>query len=453
MSSKVAAVVEGVMEINVRGLADVRGQIVKEDPIEQVIVDSDGSDDDEDENKEKTAKSKGKGRAGAKLKVSSAITSLIGTRSIAAHAKPVKRKVQDRDEGYDATDPFVDDSELALDSVKLCGIPLREGFFVGSGELELREETAYAICVLHLSLSKLILLHCQYWCDEASETQTYHRACRGYWRQRTSFWSAAKEARSAYTSRQIDPSCLICFKESCSSGDSGRSAASCVRTATSRQIWYASWPCFNPVTAFDESSPIIIRRESASSKLAPKSNVKEADQAQAPIHPSLLPVVEDFKKLIAKGQFALRSGFTESLISCVESFVPKNKFPEALKEPLKALAMKAVHCHDYEDNFFLFLTTILPYNTFTLTKLVKREVYPLRVAEIGEARVELTARLKAGVEAAMPALREAYDAAMIKYEEEHKAWEAKKGSAMAVDGADGASLDPSERESHQCRRI
>jgi hypothetical protein len=54
-------------------------------------------------------------------------------------SKPKKRRrVQDRDEGYDNTDPFVDDSDLQNDMVKFCGVPLREGFFVWSGDLPLK---------------------------------------------------------------------------------------------------------------------------------------------------------------------------------------------------------------------------------------------------------------------------------------------------------------------------
>lgn len=50
-----------------------------------------------------------------------------------------------------------------------------------------------------------------------------------------------------------------------------------------------------------------------------------------------------------------------------ESFVPKNKFPEALKEPLFKMALEAVKTGDYEESFFPTLTTVLPYNKFTLT--------------------------------------------------------------------------------------
>lgn len=52
--------------------------------------------------------------------------------------KPVltKKRVLDRDEGYDNTDPFVDDSELAINEPKVQARPKLEGYVAIQGEVE-----------------------------------------------------------------------------------------------------------------------------------------------------------------------------------------------------------------------------------------------------------------------------------------------------------------------------
>lgn len=72
--------------------------------------------------------------------ISSSTSAVLG-KTLNMPSKPAKkrkrRRVLDRDEGYDKDDPFVDDSELHMDMVKTCGIPAKEGFFVHRGELPL----------------------------------------------------------------------------------------------------------------------------------------------------------------------------------------------------------------------------------------------------------------------------------------------------------------------------
>lgn len=79
-------------------------------------------------------------------------------------------------------------------------------------------------------------------------------------------------------------------------------------------------------------------------------------------------MLEDFKPLVAKGLFMIHfRDLLEAYHELTESFVPKNKFPEPLKEPLFAIGLAAVGTRDFDQSFFPVLTTILPYNKFTLT--------------------------------------------------------------------------------------
>lgn len=58
-------------------------------------------------------------------------------------APPVKRRrrrrIQERDEGYDANDPFVDDSEIATTEPKFYHAPEKDGFYVAQGPLILKQ--------------------------------------------------------------------------------------------------------------------------------------------------------------------------------------------------------------------------------------------------------------------------------------------------------------------------
>lgn len=73
-----------------------------------------------------------------------------------------------------------------------------------------------------------------------------------------------------------------------------------------------------------------------------------------------------------------------------ESFVPKNKFPTSLKEPLFDFAMDCVHASQYDDNFFNLLENIFPYNKFTMTvsftSLGRANALLRDSAEIGQTR-------------------------------------------------------------------
>lgn len=118
---------KGGLMINLRSTAKGLGQIV-----------ADFSDDEGSE----AAEEEPEANSNAKNVLSASTTALLGIKTGAAKKKdPSTRKrkrVQDRDEGYDKEDPFVDDSELHLDLVKTCGIPEKDGFYIWPGELPIK---------------------------------------------------------------------------------------------------------------------------------------------------------------------------------------------------------------------------------------------------------------------------------------------------------------------------
>ncbi|GAA5960479.1 hypothetical protein JCM3765_003649 [Sporobolomyces pararoseus] len=119
-----------------------------------------------------------------------------------------------------------------------------------------------------------------------------------------------------------------------------------------------------------------------------------------------------------------------------ESYAVKNKFPPHLKELLTSVAHLALDLNEFDEYFFARLPQIFPYNKFTLTKLVKREVYPKRMNDYNKKQEELLDILKEGI-------AEHYEEQKKEFEELHAAWvkekEEKENGAMKVDASSGPS--------------
>lgn len=67
-------------------------------------------------------------------------------------------------------------------------------------------------------------------------------------------------------------------------------------------------------------------------------------------HPDLQAVLYELKDAISR-----------------ESFEQKGKFPPSLKPLLSKVAVKAIHCGEYDDNFFSLMPKMFIYNKFTMT--------------------------------------------------------------------------------------
>lgn len=132
---------KGGLMLNIRQLAKDADQLV--DNPEPHLHDDEPLSNDEEENNENTNPASAQTAKDAPQAISESTADVLGRSVGALLPRPKKRKrrrVLDRDEGYDKEDPFVDDSELHLDLVKTCGVPEREGFYVHSGELPLLQK-------------------------------------------------------------------------------------------------------------------------------------------------------------------------------------------------------------------------------------------------------------------------------------------------------------------------
>ncbi|GAA5877918.1 hypothetical protein JCM16303_000281 [Sporobolomyces ruberrimus] len=113
-----------------------------------------------------------------------------------------------------------------------------------------------------------------------------------------------------------------------------------------------------------------------------------------------------------------------------ESFEVKNKFPPHLKELLTSVAYRALDLDEYDEYFFARLPSIFPYNKFTLTKLVKREVFQKRMNDYTTRQEELLDVLREGI-------KDNLEDQKREFEENYGAWikEKESGGATKVDGA------------------
>lgn len=103
-----------------------------------------------------------------------------------------------------------------------------------------------------------------------------------------------------------------------------------------------------------------------------------------------------------------------------ESFEVKNKFPPRLRPLLADVALLAVELGEYDDDFFAALPKLLPYNLFTLKKLVKREIFPRRIELFNEAQEDHLDTIRAGIAETLPGQLAEYEQLKKEWEEDQK---------------------------------
>jgi len=83
------------------------------------------------------------------------------------------------------------------------------------------------------------------------------------------------------------------------------------------------------------------------------------------------------------------------LTSSAENWSQKGKFPPSLKPQIASLALQAIRLDEYDEHFFSLMHVLFPYNKFTMTKLIKRTVFPDHTKLLQTRQDELLSLLKA----------------------------------------------------------
>ncbi|KAJ7867582.1 hypothetical protein B0H13DRAFT_2065165 [Mycena leptocephala] len=118
----------------------------------------------------------------------------------------------------------------------------------------------------------------------------------------------------------------------------------------------------------------------------------------ASFHPDLQAGIEKMKQAIA-----------------AESWETKSKFPPNLKPLLAALSLQAITLDEYDDNFFNLMPTIFPYNKFTMSKLIKRTIFHDHTALLNQRQDEILEQLKVLATEGFPKAQEEWEKSLQNY--------------------------------------
>ncbi|KAJ7484553.1 hypothetical protein FB451DRAFT_1232851 [Mycena latifolia] len=149
----------------------------------------------------------------------------------------------------------------------------------------------------------------------------------------------------------------------------------------------------------------------------------------ASFHPELQVSIEKMKQAIA-----------------AESWATKSKFPPNLKPLLAALSMQAITLDEYDDQFFNLMPTIFPYNKFTMQKLIKRTIFADHTALLNQRQEAILEQLKVLAAEGFPKAQEEWERNLQNYEEKRKEKAARaEGEAdQSVEGSTGPTRHPTE---------
>jgi len=134
-----------------------------------------------------------------------------------------------------------------------------------------------------------------------------------------------------------------------------------------------------------------------------------------PFHPELEAAIEDLKVAISK-----------------ENWEPKGKFPLAIRPVLGAVALKAIRLNEYDDNFFNLMPRIFPYNRFTMSKLIKRQIFVEHMDLLIQRQDELLLELKAAADEGFQRAKEDWERTVTAWE---KKQEKSKAGTASVEGS------------------
>ncbi|KAG6874899.1 hypothetical protein C0992_006063, partial [Termitomyces sp. T32_za158] len=242
--------------------------------------------------------------------------------------KKKKKKKNPAFEHYDVSDPFIDDSELAIDERTYFAQTKQQGFYVSSGEVALLKDKSPK-----KPKSKNPLLSV----SAAASTKKGPPL------------SAAKaEAKADHPGAPLHaPTSVSDDEKEKGAGVQGE------KTGEKRKRYVT-------VVEGGKKRKIVDVRS---------------------FHPLIQQEIQTLREHVAKGASPRRNyigiGTQYSTPPMqTENWDQKGKFPPSIKPHLSKLALLAIKLDEYDEFFFSLMPTIFPYNKFTMSKLIKRTVYP-----------------------------------------------------------------------------
>ncbi|KAF9480638.1 hypothetical protein BDN70DRAFT_832435 [Pholiota conissans] len=258
--------------------------------------------------------------------------------------KKKKRKKNTVPEYYDTSDPFIDDSELALDQRQFFAQTKQQGFYVSSGEVALLKDKSTK--------------------KPKAKKISFAAGLHPSLNPQSSVAISTPGTRDAPIPIDDGPhSTALADADMNTAAAEGHAqilreggvhlAADAVHVGQKRK---------RPGTA---TTSVVL--ENGKRK-------KVVDEKM--FHPDLQKAIAELRVLIKQ-----------------ESWENKGKFPPALKPALAKLAILAIRLDEYDDDFFSLMPTLFPYNKFTMSKLIKRTVFGDHLTLLTERQDVLLAQL------------------------------------------------------------
>ncbi|KAA1475945.1 hypothetical protein DENSPDRAFT_842826 [Dentipellis sp. KUC8613] len=285
-------------------------------------------------------------------------------------------------EYYDLNDPFIDDSELAVDERTYFAQTKQQGFYVSSGEVALlKDKTPKKPKSKRPILPPL---------EPIAGPSNFPHAHAHSHNVHTQLAGPAKKDKDKDKEKEK------------------KDAAPAVVDGVPKEM------IITLLSDADEEKGG--KRKSVGAAEANGNGKKKRKVVEIqPFHPELEIAIKELKDAASK-----------------ESWETKGKFPPAIKPILAKVALKAIRLNEYDDNFFNLMPQIFPYNRFTMSKLIKRTVFNDHTALLTQRQDELLVELKNMAD-------EGFERAREDWEKNVAVWE-RKQEKTKTDGGE-ASLE------------
>ncbi|KAL5525320.1 hypothetical protein ACEPAF_9190 [Sanghuangporus sanghuang] len=334
-------------------------------------------------------------------------------------------------EYYDLEDPFIDDSELALDERTYFAQTKQQGFYVSSGEVALMKDKSHKDSQEHDGVGsspkkpksrKFIVPTI----TPLAGSQAVNAAVAS-----TAGLSTGSAPPPSHSSKSptdpfnSHPLIVPGTRESPITLSDTEEAKASISAMQPTSITTNGTATVNSHATVDNASTLKRKASETSSTGKKKRKTVEIES----FHPELQAALYELKDAISR-----------------ESFEQKGKFPPSLKPILARTALKAIHVGEYNDNFFALMPKLFIYNKYTMTKLIKRTVY-------ADHQKLLLARQDELVEELRQIAMEGFQKAKEEHEKIVQAWERRqeksKAGATSTEGTpnmNGIPLPPSQAD-------
>ncbi|KAL5478942.1 hypothetical protein ACEPAI_2229 [Sanghuangporus weigelae] len=335
-------------------------------------------------------------------------------------------------EYYDLEDPFIDDSELALDERTYFAQTKQQGFYVSSGEVALMKDKSHKDSQERDGVGsspkkpksrKFIVPTITPLAGSQAVNAAVASTAAGL--STGSAPPPSQSSKSPTDPFNSHPLIVPGTRETPITLSDSEEAKASISAMQPSGVTTNGFATVNANASVDSASAL--KRKASETSATGKKKRKTVEIES--FHPELQAALYELKDAISH-----------------ESFEQKGKFPPSIKPILARTALKAIHVGEYNDNFFALMPKLFIYNKYTMTKLIKRTVY-------ADHQKLLLARQDELIEELRQIALEGFEKAKEEHEKIVQAWERRqeksKAGATSTEGTpnmNGIPLPPSQAD-------